>query len=92
MFENKFWKLIHRENGGGPCEMVALTTPYTPYIVGIYWGPYPLLKGSLGGIKQLGSNGPERQRMREQGVYNHLSLWTPKPPQNRGFKPPKYGS
>jgi len=39
---------------GKPLGMGApyRSTPYTPYIVGIYW-VYDLLKGSLGGFKQL---------------------------------------
>ena len=36
---------------GGP---LIINPIYTLYHVGIYWGPYPLLKGSNRGVKQLG--------------------------------------
>ena len=37
---------------GGP---LMINPIYTLYHVGIYWGPYPLLKGSNKGVKQLGA-------------------------------------
>ena len=45
----------HRENGGTLGMVPLIINPkYNLYIVGIYWGPYPLLKGSNRGLKQLG--------------------------------------
>ena len=54
-----FWSYTtnHRENGGKTLGMGApkkINPIHTSYHVGIYWGPYPLLKGSFGGLKQLG--------------------------------------
>ena len=45
---------LHRENGGTLGMVPSIINPiYTIYKVGIYW-VYPLLKGSLKRLKQLG--------------------------------------
>ena len=56
-FKNFIGKMVGKPLGWGPLKNKPLI--YTSYMVGIYWGPYPLLKGSNRGVKQLGALHPK---------------------------------